>query len=591
MKIDNTLKFVMYCRKSSEDDRQAASIGDQLRELMPVVTREKLNVVAEPFKEEKSAKAPGRPTFNDMIGRIERGDANAIICWDIDRLYRNPVDEGRVRWLLQRSILREIRTPHRTFYPQDAGLLMGVEGGRATDHIITLRKGVFRGMRGKLEKGHRPGVAPPGYLNDTTKERGERDIIPDPQRFALIRQAWDLMLTGRYSVRQIYHIADNEWKLRSRKTKRLGGRPYAHSTWYRIFTDPFYAGSFWWKEPETDTLKLYPGSHKPMITLPEFDRVQAFLGNKGKPAPKTHRFPFTGLIRCGECNSMVTAEAKYQIICQACKHKFSALNRELCPRCHIPIDNMESPVRLYYTYYHCTKPRHLRCFQKSVRAERMEDLIDEVLATITISDEFKKWAIKALQEDDVTNSNTQRTVQQSIHKHHNEVRRQLQHINRMILSPDTDWALISRDEIKEQKILLVNQLQAIEQQLATSTDHERSWLELSRNTFEFAAYARLWFKEGGLTEKRAILAALGSNLILKDKKLMLELKKPLSYIADMAKAVHAASRPLEPKKSGSTKRQKRALTPSSPSLRRGKNAIRTYWETSGDLTPFPLFGS
>ena len=55
-----------------------------------------------------------------LLAQIDRGDANAILCWDIDRLYRNPVDEGRVRWLLQQGVIREIRTPHRVFYPQDA---------------------------------------------------------------------------------------------------------------------------------------------------------------------------------------------------------------------------------------------------------------------------------------------------------------------------------------------------------------------------------------------------------------------------------------------------------------------------------------
>src|SRR5213594_2378651 len=126
---EKQLQFFIYCRKSSEDDRQAASIVDQMRELSLFTQRSPITLAADPFKEEKSAKEPGRPTFNDMLRRIERGEANAILCWDIDRLYRNPVDEGRVRWLLQRGIIREIRTPFRAFYPQDAGLLMGVEGG------------------------------------------------------------------------------------------------------------------------------------------------------------------------------------------------------------------------------------------------------------------------------------------------------------------------------------------------------------------------------------------------------------------------------------------------------------------------------
>ena len=87
-----------------------------------------------------SAKDPGRPVFNEMLDRIERGEADGIIVWDIDRLYRNPVDEGRLRWMLQKRVIRAIRTPSRQFYPEDAGLLMGVEGGRVMDYVIRLQK-------------------------------------------------------------------------------------------------------------------------------------------------------------------------------------------------------------------------------------------------------------------------------------------------------------------------------------------------------------------------------------------------------------------------------------------------------------------
>ncbi len=589
MNKDNSLKFFMYCRKSSEDDRQAASIGDQLRELSPVLEREKLKLEAEPFTEEKSAKGPGRPTFNEMLKRIERGEANAIICWDIDRLYRNPVDEGRVRWLLQHGVIQQICTPHRTFYPQDAGLLMGVEGGRATDHIITLRKGVFRGFRGKLEKGHRPGVAPPGYLNDMSKEKGERIVIPDPERFDLIRRGWDLMLTGHYSVRQIQKVAADEWGLRSRKSKKLGGRPYSISAWYRLFTDPFYSGCFWWKTPETSTRELYKGAHVPMITPVEFDQVQILLGRKGKPVPKTHRFAFTGLVRCGECRAMVTAETKHQIICSTCHLKFSAPNKDVCPRCGTKIEAMVNPKRLTYTYYHCTKRKNPSCPQGSISDAELEGQIDQALGTITISETFKEWAIKALREDQHRESDTRRNADDGLRQQHGQVKRQLQHINSLILSLDTDWALISREEVKEEKARLVEELRRIEQQLEGSGKTGRDGPELTERTFEFAAYARFWFREGDLDQRRAIFSALGSNPVLRDKKLALELQKPLRYVAEMVNAVPAVSGTFEPEKRRSGKTKSPPFASGIPCLRRGMNAIRTYWLKTIGAKPLPIF--
>ncbi len=62
-----------------------------------------------------------------------------------------------------------------------------------------------------------------------------------------------------------------------------------------------------------------------MITPEKYDKVQILLGRKGRPRPKKYNFAFRGLIRCGECGAMVTAEEKNQIICSKCKYKFSSI--------------------------------------------------------------------------------------------------------------------------------------------------------------------------------------------------------------------------------------------------------------------------
>src|SRR5213596_2527423 len=73
------LKYFIYCRKSSEDeDRQLLSIDAQYTELNQIAKEKNLLVVGR-FEESKSAKEPGREVFNEMLRRIERGEANAIL--------------------------------------------------------------------------------------------------------------------------------------------------------------------------------------------------------------------------------------------------------------------------------------------------------------------------------------------------------------------------------------------------------------------------------------------------------------------------------------------------------------------------------
>ena len=89
-------KFFLYARKSTDvEDKQVLSIEAQLTELREFAKRENLEIVEE-LVEKQSAKIPGRPIFNEMFARIERGEANGILAWHPDRLARNSVDGGKI---------------------------------------------------------------------------------------------------------------------------------------------------------------------------------------------------------------------------------------------------------------------------------------------------------------------------------------------------------------------------------------------------------------------------------------------------------------------------------------------------------------
>ena len=106
----NPSKFFIYCRKSTEsEDRQILSLDAQLSELNAIARKNGISIVGT-FTESKSAKEPGREIFNAMLRRIEKGEANGILTWKLDRLARNFDDGGKVIGLLQRGIIQEIRT-------------------------------------------------------------------------------------------------------------------------------------------------------------------------------------------------------------------------------------------------------------------------------------------------------------------------------------------------------------------------------------------------------------------------------------------------------------------------------------------------
>ncbi len=555
--------YFIYCRKSSEaEDRQVLSIESQTRELEELAA--KLNLpIAEILMESRSAKEPGRPIFNAMMQRLYRGEAAGIICWKLDRLARNPVDGGSIIWAIKQHGIK-VMTPAQNFSrEEDNVILMYIEFGMAQKYVDDLSKNVKRGLKTKIENGWYPCIAPVGYLNHTNKITGENTLIKDPERFPLIRRMWDLMLTGLYTPAQILCIANEQWGFKTAPTRKRGGGPLPRSVLYRMLTQPFYYG--WFEYPQ-ESGKFYHGKHEPMITEAEYDRAQVLLAKRGKPRPKQRLgFTYSGLICCGDCGRMVTAEEKHQVICGNCRFKFAYRRRDSCPRCSISMERLASPKFLYYSYYHCSKSRRPRCLQKFVNSEDLEKQIDEYLASIQISKQFRDWAVKYLHELHEKETASHKEVIQTQQKAYQDCQRRIENLVRLKTSPDNaDGSLLSDEEYGQQRALLLKKKSDLERSLNTGEGHPQDWLRLSTQTIELACIVREKFAQGDANTKKEILTTIASNLTLKDKKLFVEARKPFSIMAESRLSHEEENGTIEPERTVSPYRQKEAFASSSP---------------------------
>lgn len=508
-----SLRYFMYARKSSEsEDRQVQSIEDQVNRLKLLAADLKIEI-KEIITEAKSAKMPDcRPEFTRMLERIEKGEANGILCWQINRLSRNPIDSGKLSWMLQKGILQSIQTIDRQYLPDDNVLLFNVESGMANQFIIDLRKNSKRGMEGKADRGWLPSRAPLGYLNDKL----EHTIYPDPERFDLVRKMWDMLLTGNYTVPMILEIANKEWGFRVPTRKRGGGGELAQSVAYKMFTNIFYTGLFEW------TGRNYQGNHKPMITMEEFDRVQVILGRKGKPRSKSHDFPFTGIMRCAVCGSMITAVEKTKIV-------------------------KETGELKTYTYYYCTKKKKgVACDQKPMTAKELTDQIEMELERYAIDPHFLHWGLKILNRDNDKEIEDRTKIYKNQHKSLVETQKELDELSRMRYRQLIDDAFFvkERDALQEKITKLKNNLRETESRAV-------KWLELTERTFAFVTYARKEFALGSLEKRREIFAALGWNFLVKDKKVTIQAHDWLLPIKNSYPAIEADYKRLELTENGS----------------------------------------
>jgi site-specific DNA recombinase len=486
------MRYLVYCRKSTDsEDRQVQSIQDQ-REHLEKLKHERGLKVIKLFEESMSAKKAGRPIFNEMLQMIEKGEAEGIICWKLNRLARNPIDGGRIQWLLQEGIIKSISTPGREYLPEDNTLMMAVEFGMANQFVLDLSKDVKRGMAQKVKKGWRPLRAPLGYTNDKLGEKGNKKIFSDPQKFDLVRKCWDWFLTGAYSVPMIAQKAHDELGLRGYTGKQL-----SDSTYYKIFTNPFYYGEFVYNG------EWCKGAHKTMITESEFDTAQKILGKKGQPRPKYKRLPFTGLIQCKECGGMITADEKIKT------YKRTGNTAK-------------------YLYHRCTKRKKgQKCYQKPVTHQNLVEQIHEHLDSITIPQEFLKWAVDVLKENNELEENSRSKIIDLQRKNYDNCLKRIDNLINLYVSPDnTDRELLSENEFKDQKKNLVTEKERIEKELRSAEERVDEWMELTEKTFNFATYAKHWFDKGDYQKKKEILMALGQNFFLEDGRLSIELRQP-----------------------------------------------------------------
>jgi len=404
---NQTKKFFIYTRKSTDDkDRQVRSIGDQLSELKELALKEQITVV-DVFVEKQTAKIPGRPVFNEMVERMERGDASGILAWHPDRLARNSVDGGKIIYLVDTGVITEMKFPTFWFDPTPQGkFMLSIAFSQSKYYVDNLSENIKRGHRNKVKEGIWPQMAPLGYINVGGK------IVPDAIA-PLIKKAFEAYATGTFTLRQLRD------KFNGLGLKRKNGGQLAVSNYQKLLKNPICTGLMKYNG------EMFEGKHEPIITKKLFDTVQEVMSRKSKPHSKGLKpYIYRGFFRCGECGCFITTEQQKG-----------------------------------HNYLRCTKRKN-PCTQRYVREELITSQIQNEIKKVSLPLDWTQWMIAENNKDRQSEVQSSTLFADSIKADISLLDSKIEKLMSAYLE-----SALSLDEYRDMKSKLVNEKQLLNEKL------------------------------------------------------------------------------------------------------------------------------
>ncbi len=470
--------FFAYIRVSTErQGARSVSLPEQREALQRYAERNTLTVTRW-FEERVTAAKLGRPVFSEMLADLRKGAAQGVLIHKIDRGARHLKDWADLGDLIDSGV--DVRFVNENLDLQTRGgrLSADIQAVVAADYIRNLREEAKKGFYGRLKQGFYPRPAPLGYCD----QGAGKPKTPDPAVAPLVRQAFELYSTGRFSLKSLAVELERRG-FRSKLGNRL--RP---STLSQLLNNPFYYGLIRIER----TSQTFEGVHESLISKTLFDRVQTVLHGKVNTKTRSHDMVFRRLLNCKRCGYSLVGEQQKG-----------------------------------HTYYRCHSPG---CVKTSIREERIDDEFQKRFCVFDLREGdclhldglFDQLKGKAMQDHD------QEIEALELQIAHNESR----------MSRLTDAAIdgiVDKAAFEERKTSLLEERHELRNRLDRIVAGIDDRVGVVAGILELTKSAYLSYKVGDYDKKRQIVESLTSNRTLDQKTLSVTLRKPFDEVSSHLK--------------------------------------------------------
>ncbi|WP_409967426.1 recombinase family protein [Bengtsoniella intestinalis] len=308
-----------------------------------------------------------RPSFQKMLGDIEHGDIDCVICKDLSRFGRDYIDMGHyleryfpshgVRFIAINDGVDSLSGPYDMLLPLknvfNTQYAKDISGKVRSAFAVKQRRGEFVGA-----------FASYGYLKDP---QHRNKLIVDPVASQVVQRIYEMAANGMGQIR-IALVLNEEGVPCPSQYKRLMGERYhngkrldtthywTYATIHRILDNEMYLGNMVQgrsirptmhakaKANDREQWTVVPNTHEPIISQALWNTVQAQIRSHTKATDFKHNVGiFAGFLRCGDCGRAM-AKATWSGRTHYTCGSYRRYGKDICTKHYIPHTDLEELI-------------------------------------------------------------------------------------------------------------------------------------------------------------------------------------------------------------------------------------------------------
>jgi site-specific DNA recombinase len=263
-----------------------------------------------------------RPSYEQMLEQLEDRRRDALVCWDVDRLTRTPIELERIIDLADRYgiTLASVGGEIDLATPQGR-LTARIKASVARHEVEQSSRRIKREIQQRAEKGLPHGPKAYGW-----NRINGRDVL-DPAESAVVREIAKRLLSGE-SVKSVTSY------LNAHGIPSPAGREWSRVTLRHVVLRERNAG---FRRHQGKIIGK--GEWEPIFDEDTYYRLHALLGDPERKVTTGNAFRYllTGIAKCGKCGKPVRV---------LISHSKGQRRSYACGHCHGISRNVESVDRL-----------------------------------------------------------------------------------------------------------------------------------------------------------------------------------------------------------------------------------------------------